>query len=117
MRQIPVEEAQVGDVVAKPVQDQNGRPLLPAGAKMVVTINHEINNPLSIISTNAQTLRLLNKDIDEKAQAKLVRIEDQVKRIAEVTERLRKLDEIATDEYIRGGEQMIDVWNEGQKGG
>ena len=74
MRQIPVEEAQVGDVVA-------------------------------------------NKDLDEKAQAKLVRIEDQVKRIAEVTERLRKLDEIATDEYIRGGEQMIDVWNEGQKGG
>ena len=43
--------------------------------------------------------------------AKLVRIEAQVKRISEVTERLRKLDEIATNEYISDGEQMIDVWN------
>ena len=82
---------------------------------MVVTINHEINNPLTIISSNAQTLRILNKDLDEKAKAKLIRIEDQVKRIAEVTERLRKLDEIATNEYIRDGEDMIDVWNEKQR--
>ena len=83
--------------------------------QMVVTINHEINNPLTIISSNAQTLRILNKDLDEKAKAKLIRIEDQVKRIAEVTERLRKLDEIATNEYIRDGEDMIDVWNEKQR--
>ena len=83
--------------------------------QMVITINHEINNPLSIISTNAQTLRILNKDLDEKALAKLVRIEDQVKRIAEVTERLRKLDEIVTNEYIRDGEQMIDVWQADQQ--
>lgn len=83
--------------------------------QMVITINHEINNPLTIISSNAQTLRILNKDLDEQARAKLIRIEDQVKRIAEVTERLRKLDEIATNEYIRDGEQMIDVWNEGQQ--
>ena len=80
--------------------------------QMVITINHEINNPLTIISSNAQTLRMLNKDLDEKAVAKLVRIEDQVRRIAEVTERLRQLDEVATNEYIRAGEQMIDVWNE-----
>jgi len=34
MRQISVEEAQVGDIVADPVQDENGRVLLPAGAKL-----------------------------------------------------------------------------------
>lgn len=34
MRQIPVEEAEVGDVVAEPLADQNGRVLLPAGAKL-----------------------------------------------------------------------------------
>ncbi|MCH2660998.1 PAS domain-containing protein [bacterium] len=79
--------------------------------QMVITINHEINNPLTIISSSAQTLRILNKDLDEKAVAKLLRIEDQVKRISAVTDRLRKLDEIATNEYIRDGEQMIDVWN------
>ena len=55
--------------------------------------------------------------LDEKAVAKLLRIEDQVKRIAEVTERLRKLDEIATTEYIRYGEQMIDVWQADQEEG
>ena len=34
MRQISVEEAQVGDVVAEPIEDQSGRVLLPAGAKL-----------------------------------------------------------------------------------
>ena len=34
MRQIPVEEAEVGDVVAEPIEDENGRVLLPAGAKL-----------------------------------------------------------------------------------
>jgi len=83
--------------------------------QMVITIDHEINNPLSIISTSAQTLLMLNEGFDEKTQAKLMRIEDQVKRIAEVTQRLRRLDAIATNEYIRGGEEMIDVWNQIEK--
>ena len=30
--------------------------------QMVITVNHEINNPLVIISTNAQSLRLLDKN-------------------------------------------------------
>jgi len=34
MRQISVEEAQVGDIIAEPIEDQNGRVLLPAGAKL-----------------------------------------------------------------------------------
>lgn len=34
MRQISVEEAQAGDIVVEPVQDENGRVLLPAGAKL-----------------------------------------------------------------------------------
>jgi K+-sensing histidine kinase KdpD len=83
---------------------------------MVITVNYDINNPLSIISTNAQTLRLLDKNLSEKSTDKLRKIEEQVKRIAAVTERLREMDEVVTDEYIRGGEQMIDVWKE-QEGG
>jgi PAS domain-containing protein len=78
--------------------------------QMVVTLNHEINNPLGIISTNAQALRLLNRDLDEKTTKKLVAIEEQVKRIAAVTERLRSMDEVASEEYIAEGPQMIDVW-------
>tara|TARA_B100000686_G_C16491614_1_gene812399 strand:+ start:422 stop:625 length:204 start_codon:yes stop_codon:yes gene_type:complete len=66
VREIDVTQAQVGDVITALV-----------------------NNPLVIISTNAQSLRLLNKDLDEKSKTKLERIEQQVKRISEVTERLR----------------------------
>ena len=34
MRKISIEEAKAGDVIAEPVQDQNGRVLLPVGAKL-----------------------------------------------------------------------------------
>lgn len=78
--------------------------------QMVITINHEINNPLNIISNNAQMLRLLNPNLDEKILAKLRTIEVQVKRIAEVTGRLQALDQVETDDYIAEGPQMIDVW-------
>ena len=82
--------------------------------QMVITVNHEINNPLVIISTNAQSLRLLNKDLDEKSQKKLERIETQVKRISEVTERLRTLDAVTSSEYIADGPDMVDIWRKGE---
>lgn len=78
--------------------------------QMVITVNHEINNPLTIIAANAQSMRLLDKDMDEKATRKLASIERQVKRISEVTERLRTMDEVASSEYIEAGPDMIDVW-------
>ena len=85
--------------------------------QMVVTINHEINNPLLTISTNAQAMRLMNPDLDDKTTKKLHKIEEQVKRIAAVTERLRSLDEISSEEYIAQGPQMIDVWADSDKQG
>jgi PAS domain-containing protein len=77
--------------------------------QMVITVNHEINNPLAIINTSAQSARMLNKDLDDRTVAKLVRIEEQVKRISEVTERLRTMDEVQSNDYIADGPQMIDV--------
>jgi nitrogen fixation/metabolism regulation signal transduction histidine kinase len=78
--------------------------------QMVVAVNHEINNPLNIIANNAQALRLLNPDLDARIVAKLVAIEEQVKRIAAVTERLRTMEAVTTSEYIADGPRMIDVW-------
>ena len=78
--------------------------------QMVITVNHEINNPLSIISSSAQALRLLNPNLDEKIVGKLLVIEEQVKRISAVTERLRSMEQVDTNEYISSGPQMIDVW-------
>jgi PAS domain S-box-containing protein len=79
--------------------------------QMVITVNHEINNPLNIISNNAQTMRLLNPDLDEKLLTKLHTIEAQVRRISEVTARLREMDDVTTNDYIAEGPQMVDVWN------
>ena len=78
--------------------------------EMVITVNHEINNPLTIISTNAQSLRILNRELDEKSTAKLLTIEEQVKRISEVTERLRTMDEVTSGDYIADGPRMIHLW-------
>ena len=77
--------------------------------QMVITVNHEINNPLAIIATSAQSARLLNRDLDDKTRAKLERIEEQVKRISAVTERLRTMDEVTSNDYIADGPQMIDI--------
>jgi hypothetical protein len=63
-----------------------------------------------VVATQAQPLRLLNKNLDEKSKTKLERIEQQVKRISEVTERLRTIDEVASSEYITDGPAMVDIW-------
>jgi hypothetical protein len=53
--------------------------------------------------------------MDEKAQKKLESIEKQVRRISEVTERLRTMDEVTSSEYIEAGPDMVDIWR-GEKG-
>ena len=83
--------------------------------QLVITVNHEINNPLSIITSSSQALRLLNPDLDQKVVGKLLTIEEQVKRISAVTERLRSMEEVDADEYIASGPQMIDVWKKDDK--
>ena len=43
--------------------------------QMVITVNHEINNPLASINTSAQAARPLNRDLDGKTVAKRQMIE------------------------------------------
>jgi PAS domain S-box-containing protein len=121
------------DVAAHPLHDRRGQSLgailvmedvtekarlegevirmerLATVGQMVITVNHEINNPLAIITTSAQAARLLNRDLDEKTVAKLMLIEAQVKRISEVTERLRTMEQVESDDYITDGPRMIDI--------
>lgn len=131
----PAEEsaATFFDAAAHPLHDRRGRSLgailvledvtekarledevirmerLATVGQMVITVNHEINNPLAIITTSAQAARLLNKDLDDKTVAKLQMIETQVKRISAVTERLRTMEEVQADDYINDGPKMIDI--------
>lgn len=77
--------------------------------QLVITVNHEINNPLTSILANAQILRLSKDQVDEKTAQRLRQIETQVKRIATVTKRLRDMEELKTDAYIASGPRMIDI--------
>jgi PAS domain-containing protein len=121
------------DVAAHPLHDRRGQSLgailvledvtekarledevirmerLATVGQMVITVNHEINNPLAIITTSAQAARLLNRDLDEKTVAKLLTIEAQVRRISEVTRRLRTMEEVDSSDYIADGPKMIDI--------
>ncbi|MBI4531336.1 MAG: PAS domain-containing protein [Candidatus Latescibacteria bacterium] len=78
--------------------------------QLAITVNHEINNPLTSILANSQILRLTSaSNLDAKTIKRLEEIERQVERIAKVTEQLRSLDELKTEDYIAGGPRMIDI--------
>jgi PAS domain S-box-containing protein len=78
--------------------------------QLAITVNHEINNPLTSILANSQILRLTSSaNLDAKTIKRLEEIERQVERIAKVTERLRSLDELKTEDYITGGPRMLDI--------
>jgi PAS domain S-box-containing protein len=82
---------------------------LEAVRETAVTVNHEINNPLATILGIAQVLLMSAKGLDEKTRTRLQTVEQEVKRIAEVTKRLQTIEEIRTDDYIPQGPKMIDI--------
>jgi PAS domain S-box-containing protein len=90
---------------------------LEAIRQLVITVNHEINNPLTSILANAQILRLSRGTVDEKTAERLLQIESQVRRIATVTQRLRTMEELKTDAYISSGPRMIDIGPVEEEGG
>lgn len=67
----------------------------------VCSLNHEINNPLMIISGNVQLLQ--SSEIDENTREKLHSIEEQIERITEIVSKLRELDSPQFEKYIKDG--------------
>jgi signal transduction histidine kinase len=65
----------------------------------VCSLNHEINNPLMIISGNIQLLP--TSDLDEDTKSKLNSIEQQVERISDIVAQLRELDSPQFEKYIK----------------
>jgi PAS domain S-box-containing protein len=82
---------------------------LEAVRETAITVNHEINNPLTTILAIAQVLLMSGKDLDAKTRERLEIVERKVKRIAEVTQRLQDMDELKNDDYIADGPKMIDL--------
>ena len=86
---------------------------LEAVRETAITVNHEINNPLTTILAIAQVLLMSPEKLGEKTLEQLKTVEREVKRIAEVTQMLQTMDELKRDDYIPEGPKMIDIRKSG----
>ncbi|HKP98526.1 MAG TPA: HAMP domain-containing protein [Fibrobacteria bacterium] len=87
---------------------------LEAIEQIVRSVNHEINNPLMIISGNAEYMLAIMEGADESLKAKLNAIVSEVRRIFMVTQRLKEIKEPVTEDYIGTQDQMIDLLRSSQ---
>jgi len=81
---------------------------LSAIVDTAVTVNHEINNPLTAILGNVQLLLLKHEDLDDELKAKLKVIEESAGRIRDVTQKLMQVTTPRTVEYT-SGTNMLDL--------
>jgi phosphoglycerate-specific signal transduction histidine kinase len=82
---------------------------LAAIGEIVASVNHEINNPLMIISGNAQFLEMYLKDASEDIKERIKTILEETERISRVTKKLREIKNPVAEEYTSSGEQMINL--------
>jgi HAMP domain-containing protein len=82
---------------------------LAAIGEIVASVNHEINNPLMIISGNAQFLEMSMEGFPEDMKERVRTILEETDRISLVTKKLREIKNLVTEDYTRSGEQMINL--------
>jgi signal transduction histidine kinase len=81
---------------------------LAAVREASVTINHEINNPLTAVLGNVQLLLLKEKDLPDEIRDRLEKIEESSMRIRDAVSRLMRLGEARSTSYINDT-NMIDL--------
>ncbi len=79
---------------------------LAAVRELSVSVNHEINNPLSVIIGNIQCLMFIEKDLRPEVIARLERVESEAMKIAEINRRLLKIEDLVTETYIEGSSNV-----------
>ncbi len=83
---------------------------LAAIGEIVASVNHEINNPLMIISGNAQFLEMtLDDGVTQDTKNRIHAILDETERISQVTRKLRDIKNPVVEDYTSSGEQMINL--------
>jgi signal transduction histidine kinase len=87
---------------------------LEAIEQIVRSVNHEINNPLMIISGNAEYLMAILQGQPDDVKTKLASIVSESGRIFTVTQRLKEIKEPITESYIGDQDQMIDILRSSQ---
>ena len=73
-----------------------------------MTVNHEINNPLSAIMGSAELLLMKLQDADEDVKKKLRTIQEQATRIKEQLRKFQYMKEAPSTTYV-DGTRMIDI--------
>ncbi|MEW5993735.1 MAG: histidine kinase dimerization/phospho-acceptor domain-containing protein [Candidatus Zixiibacteriota bacterium] len=81
---------------------------LSAIIETAVTVNHEVNNPLTAILGNVQLLLLKRTNLDPELAAKLKTIEASALKIKDVTQRLMRLTSPKSVDYAEGT-KMLDL--------
>ncbi len=76
-----------------------------------MTVNHEVNNPLTAILGNVQLLLLKRDDLDDELKDKLRIIEVSAMKIKDVTQRLMRMTTPRSVEYS-DGTKMVDINDE-----
>ena len=82
---------------------------LAAIGEVVASVNHEINNPLMIISGNAQFLQMTMTNYPQEMQERVTTILEETERISRVTRKLREIKNPVVEDYTSSGEQMINL--------
>lgn len=74
---------------------------LMAVRELAVSVNHAINNPLSVITGNVEYLLYVNKGLDQKVVKRLDVIASEALRIAEYNRRLLEIQTLVTESYLK----------------
>lgn len=99
------DRAQHGKALAK---ELIAKERLGAVQQTAVTVNHEINNPLTAILGNVQLLLMKKKDLDPELIAKLKTVEEAALKIKDVTQKLLRVTSARSVEYAEGT-SMLDL--------
>lgn len=84
---------------------------LNAVKELAASINHNINNPLSVITGNIEFILFKHKDLDEKIKKRLKIIESEAMRISDINRRLLEIHQLVTEPYLKesDGVRMVDL--------
>lgn len=90
------------------VREEIDRARLKAVMETAVTVNHEINNPLTAALGNVQLILMQSDNLDPDIRRKLEVVEKSAMQIRDVTQRLLSL-KVARSIPYAGKETMIDI--------
>ncbi len=100
-------ELSIAQQKLKQAQDQIiSEEKLSAVRQLAVSVNHEINNPLSVITGNVEYLLYLHKDLDKSIVERLRIIESEAMRIADINRKLLDIQSLVAESYVRDDDNI-----------